>query len=122
MKQSYHANAITNLHIRSQIKESNLTNSSLAQKFSVSSNTISKWKNRNDLHDKSSAPHNIKYALNELEIALAISVRKSSWLALDQVWEMLLVGNPKISRSAVYRVFHRNNIEEMSEDLNAFLF
>jgi DNA-binding transcriptional regulator YiaG len=45
MKQEYHANAVTNLHIRKQIKESSLKDIELAEAFNTSIATISKWKN-----------------------------------------------------------------------------
>ena len=88
MKQVYHPTAVTNVHIRRQIKESSLTNFQLAQTFHTSPATISKWKNRETCQDKSSRPHKIVYALNELEESLVVSVRKTTWLPLDEVWEM----------------------------------
>jgi len=48
MKQEYHSNALTNLHIRKQIKESSSTNFELADMFNTSVTTISKWKNREE--------------------------------------------------------------------------
>jgi len=42
MQQVYHSNAVTNIHIRRQIKESYLTNFQLAQTFHTSPTTISK--------------------------------------------------------------------------------
>ena len=110
MQQVYHSNAVTNIHIRRQIKESSLTNIELAEKFDTSVATISKWRNRQELEDKSSRPCNIIYALNELEQGLAISIRKTTWLSLDEVWETLLSVNPNITRSSIYRTFCRNEI------------
>ena len=72
MQQVYHPNAVTNIHIRRQIKESSLTNVELAQTFHTSPATISKWKNRETCEDKSSRPHQIVYALNELEESLVV--------------------------------------------------
>jgi transposase-like protein len=115
MKQEYHSNAVTNLHIRSQIKESNLTNFELANKYNTSEVTISKWKNRKILADKSSRPDNINYALNDLEQALAISLRQTTWLPLDEVWEALLEVNPEITRSTVYRLFCRTEINKVPQ-------
>jgi len=46
MQQDYHSNAVTNIHIRRQIKESSLTNFQLAQTFHTSPATISKLENR----------------------------------------------------------------------------
>ncbi|SDD11612.1 hypothetical protein SAMN05216323_108617, partial [Williamwhitmania taraxaci] len=67
MKQEYHSNATTNLHMRLDINKSNLTNLMLANKFGISEPTVSKWKNRAIFEDKSSRPHTIHYALNDFE-------------------------------------------------------
>jgi len=115
MKQEYHSNAVTNLHIRSQIQESNLTNFELANKYNTSEVTISKWKNRKILADKSSRPDSINYALSDLEQALAISLRQATWLPLDEVWEALLEVNPEITRSSVYRLFCRTSINKVPQ-------
>jgi len=115
MKQEYHSNAVTNLHIRKQIKESSLTNFELANMFNTSVTTISKWKNREEPEDKSSCPHKIVYALNELEQALSISIRKTTWLPLDEVWESLLNVNPNITRSSIYRTFCKNEINKVPQ-------
>lgn len=77
MLQVYHPNAVTNIHIRQQIK--------------------------------------ITYALNELEENLVVSIRKTTWLSLDEVWEMLYVYNPQITRSSVYRTFCRNSVNKLPE-------
>jgi len=116
MKQVYHSNAVTNLHIRSEIKNSNLTNLELATKFNTSVATISKWKNREILTDNSSAPKGINYALSDVEQSLITSIRKTTWLPLDEVWEMMLEQNTSITRSSVYRTFCRNDINKMPQE------
>jgi hypothetical protein len=65
MKQEYHSNASTNVHVRLEISKSNLTNLELANKYNISEPTVSKWKNRENFEDKSSRPHTIHYALND---------------------------------------------------------
>ena len=69
MQQVYHSNATTNLNIRSQIQNNLDSNSVLANRFKVSEQTISKWKNRDFTKDASSKPLNIVYALSDLEKA-----------------------------------------------------
>ncbi len=115
MKQEYHSNAVTNLHIRTQIKESNLTNFELSIKYNTSEATISKWKNRKILADKSSRPDNISYTLGDIEQALGVSLRQTTWLPLDEVWEALLDVNPEITRSSVYRLFCRTAINKVPQ-------
>jgi len=116
MQQIYHFNATTNVNIRTQIQTNSVTNSELASRFNVSQQTVSKWKNRDFVEDVSCAPHNIKYALTALEKALAISLRSSTWLPIDEVWEALLEGNPAISRSSVYRCFVKENINNVPQE------
>jgi transposase-like protein len=113
MKQQYHSNASTNLHIRFDISKSNLTNYELANKYNISEPTVSKWKNRDNLEDKSSRPHKIHYSLNDIQKALIISIRRSTWLPLEEIFEMVLSTNPNISRSAVYRTFVNEKINKV---------
>jgi len=115
MKQAYHSNAVTNIHIRRQIKESSFTNFELAKTFNTSAATISKWKNRDEIEDVSSKPRKIVYALNDIEQSLAISIRQTTWLPLDEVWEMLLDMNQNITRSSVYRTFCRKEINKVPQ-------
>lgn len=113
MQQVYHANAKTNVHIRSQIKNSTASNLALAEQFGISEQTVSKWRNRDSPQDNSSKPLTIAYALSDLEKGLVISLRKSTWMSLDEVWEVLLVENDTISRSSVYRLLVKENINKL---------
>lgn len=111
MQQTYHSNATTNAHIRGLLQtDSSLSNQEIASKFNISLPTVSKWKNRNFTTDASCAPQNIVYALSDVEAALIVSIRCSTWFPLDEVFETLLHENPKITRSAVYRCFVKNKI------------
>lgn len=111
MKQSYHTNAVTNIHIRKSIQNcSSESISELAKRHNTTSETVSKWKNRNFTNDISSRPQNIEYGLNEVEMALACSLRKTTWMPLDEVFEALLEHNPAIKRGSVYNCLVRHKI------------
>lgn len=114
MQQIYHSNANTNVHIRSHI-QSNIssTNLELSIQFCTSIQTVAKWRKLDFTSDASCAPINIEYALNDIETALAISLRNSTWLSLDNVFETLLEQNQSISRSSVYRCFVKNEINKI---------
>ena len=116
MQQVYHSNATTNINIRTLLQNNYGTNSELASKFNISCQTVSKWKNRDFQQDSSCRPLNIQYALTDLEKAIAVSLRKSTWLPLDEVWEVLLESNPEISRSSVYRTFKNESINTVSQE------
>jgi transposase-like protein len=103
MKQIYHSNAMTNIHIRCEIKTSNLSINRLSAKYNVSKNTVLKWKDREKQHDQSSRPYTIYYSLAKIEQEVIKSVRKSTWLPLEEITEVAQQLNSSASRSAVYR-------------------
>ena len=110
MKQSYHSNSTTNVRLRSEINKSKFPYRVLASQYGVSENTVGKWKNRTEFEDKSSRPHTIKYALDELEMRIAIELRCLTWWSLDEITEAINPAEPEKIRSAVYRTFVRENI------------
>lgn len=115
--QIYHSNATTNIHIRQQIQSnSSISVKDLAEKHNISTQTVSKWKHRASLKDASCAPVNIKYALSDTERSLIIALRKSTWLPLDEIYEIILEQNPNISRSSVYRCLVKEHINKVPEE------
>lgn len=110
MKQENHSNAKTNVYYRTLIHNSNLTNKQLSKNYSVSKNTISKWKNRTVFEDKSSRPNKITYSLSHNEKLVLIHLRSATWWALDEIVELVYGENSNSKRSAVYRLFKSNNI------------
>ena len=90
MPQTYHANATTNVHIRSDIRKSDMRNAELARRYGVSENTVSKWRNRECQEDAISRPHNIQYAIYEVTEALIVSIRKSLWNSREDIADMVL--------------------------------
>lgn len=116
MQQVYHSNATTNINIRFQLQNNSDNNYDLALRFGISKQTVSKWKNRDFVKDCSSKPLNIQHALSDLEKALIISLRSSSWVSIDEVWENLLEINPRISRSSVYRCFVKEKINQIPQE------
>jgi len=113
----YHANAVTNIHLRSDIHGSNLKNFEIAEKFNISEATVSKWKNRENFEDKSSKPQKIHYAFSELQKAVIKQLRLLTWWSLDEITESVFPENPLSTRSAVYRVFVRENINKKPEEV-----
>lgn len=114
MQQIYHSNAKTNVNIRQQIQNKHsLTNEELSVQYGTSIQTISKWRNRDFTADLSCVPKNIAYALSNIETTLAVSLRRSTWFALDEIFETLLSQNATIARSAVYRCFVRHGINKV---------
>jgi transposase-like protein len=115
MKQVYHANATTNVRLRTEISSSSATNSELSNKYGVSLNTIRKWRNRDVFEDKSSRPSTVYYSLSELQMLIAIELRCLTWWSLDEITEALQPEDPTKIRSAVYRTFVRESINKVPE-------
>ena len=116
MSQIYHSNARTNVNNRQQIQKCFDTNKSLSARFNISEQTVCKWRNRDFAQDVSSRPKNIAYSLSELETGLIVSVRRCSWLPLDEVFELVLEQNSEISRSSVYRCLVKHQINKVPQE------
>lgn len=115
--QTYHQNAKTNQHIRLEIKNSSLSNGELCEKYGLNKNTISKWKKRKELEDKSSRPKIIHYKLSPTEQALITAQRKALWSSLDQLVDDLEEQLKKrISRDIVYQVLVREGINRKPKE------
>jgi transposase InsO family protein len=119
MKQSYHSQAKTNVHYRSEINKSDKPNKLLSEEYKVSANTIVKWKKRTVFEDKSSRPDTIAYSLSEIEQALLVHIRTTTWWALDEVTGLVFPTNINSKRSAVYRTFLRNEINTLPKEVKA---
>jgi len=60
---SYHKNAKTTVLMRRQIKESSELLEVLVKRLGLNKNTVFKWKNREDLEDRSCTPHKLNAVL-----------------------------------------------------------
>lgn len=124
MPQDYHSNAKTNSHLRQIIQQSSLTNVELSNQFGISEKTVSKWRNRDFLVDKSSRPLTITYALNEIEKEVIRVLRTLTWIALEDLVDIVSENIPNATRSNVYRTllaFDINTVpKEKKEQAKAF--
>lgn len=116
MHQKYHSNAKTNQHVRELIQSSILSYKDLADKFNVSVKTISKYKKRKFTHDKSARPHNIHYSLTDLQKEIILSVRRITWMDLDDLVDTVSPLIPLAKRSNVYRTLVSNKINKVPEE------
>ena len=95
-----HARARTTPLIRTEIRESELGVVALAEHYNITRGTASKWKNREDVQDRSHRPHKLSTTLSEGQEALVAEVRRLTLIPLD---DLLVVVrefiNPAVSRS-----------------------
>ena len=116
MSQGYHTNAKTNSHSREIIQQSSLSNIELSKRFEINEKTVSKWKNRTEVIDKSSRPHTIKRSLTDLERELIRVVRTLTWIELDDLVDSVLPSIPKANRSNVYRTLRDFDVNRVPEE------
>ena len=98
MSQRYHTNAKTNSHSREIIQHSSRTNQALSQCLLVSEKTISKWRNRAIVHDKSSRPQTIKRTLSALERAVIKVIRELTWMPLAALVDCVIETIPEAKK------------------------
>jgi transposase InsO family protein len=113
MSLTLHPLARTTPRTRAELKaeDSTLSNAALARLYGVTAPTARKWRNRDSVADLSHRPNKLHCTLTEAQEAVAMEVRRTLWLPLDDllvvVREFL---NPKVSRSGLSRCLSRHNL------------
>lgn len=109
----YHLNAKTNAHIRAEIRASELSNKQLSDLYGIQPNTVTKWRRRADVFDRSHAPKTKRYALTQDEQQAIIAARLDGFKGLDEVIAIVSKKfNKKFSRTTVYYLLKRNGINK----------
>jgi len=111
MKIRIHKLARTTPAIREEIRQSNLSERALAEKYGISRTTVRKWKQRQSVEDNSHRPHTIHTALSPLEEIFVVGLRRFLCLSLDDLHLTVQVFlHSNISRSALDRCLRRYGI------------
>jgi transposase len=78
----------------------------LAQRFSVSTETIRKWRKRGaqDCQDHSSRPHKLPWKATDEERAIVCALRQATGFPLDDLTFVVSHFLPHLNRDAVYRI------------------
>ncbi len=109
-----HSNATTNKKQRERIHLSPKSCRALAKEMAVSLGTIHRWKHRDSPEDKSCCPKNIKYAFNQGEQDMILSLRQKG-LPLDDLVDLVQQPLPEATRSSIYRLLKRNSVNRLSK-------
>ena len=111
-----HAQARTTPLLRTEIKASTASQSELASTYNISVATVRKWQGRDDPQDRSHRPHKLSTTLSPVQEALAVELRKTLLLPLD---DLLVVVrqfiNPQASRSGLQRCLQRHDVGQLRE-------
>jgi transposase len=78
----------------------------LAQRYSVSTETIRKWRKRGsaDCQDRSSRPHKLPWKASQEERAIVCALRRATGFPLDDLTFVVTHFLPHLNRDAVYRI------------------
>ncbi len=113
---SLHKQATTTPKVRAAIQASTEPAWIVADRYGVSEQTVWKWRNRDDVHDRSHTPHRLQTTLTPAQEAVAISLRRTLLLPLDDllavVREFL---NPNVSRSGLDRCLRRHGVSRLKD-------
>src|SRR3954468_4517548 len=101
-----HPKARTTPAVRAEIARSREPTGVLAQRYSVSTETIRKWRKRGpaDCRDHSSRPNKLPWKATEEERAIVCALRRAWGFPLDDLTFVVTRFLPHLNRDAVYRI------------------
>jgi transposase InsO family protein len=98
------------------MKEATGTLEELAERYNVSRATARKWKNREDVQDRSHRPHKLSTTLTPGQEAVVVELRRTLLLPLD---DLLVVTrefiNAAASRSGLDRCLRRHGVSQLRD-------
>ncbi len=101
-----HPNARTTPAVRAEIARSSERSGVLAERYSVSAETIRKWRKRGlaERQDRSSRPHKLPWKASEEERAVVCALRRATGFPLDDLTFVVRHFLPHLDRDNVYRI------------------
>ena len=112
---SVHPNARTTPAVRAEIARSSEPSGVLAQRYSVSTETIRKWRKRGPdaCQDRSARPHKLPWKASEEERAIVCALRRSTGFPLDDLTFVVTHFLPHLNRDAVYRILKAEGLNRL---------
>ncbi len=115
MGENIHHGARTTLAIRKEIQKSTKTTYALAKEYNVSRATIKKWRNRDSIYNQKPGPSPKSKHITEVEESAIVAFRVKTRLGLDDCLQAFKKQIPKLSRSALHRLFKRHRINKLPD-------
>jgi transposase InsO family protein len=110
-----HKNAATTPAIRRKIAQSDEAVAVLAMRYSISEDTVRKWKKRDSFEDRSHTAHRLQTTLTPAQEIVVVELRRMLLLPLDDLLaitrEFL---NPDVSRSGLSRCLRRHEVGSLN--------
>ncbi|MEM4368656.1 MAG: integrase core domain-containing protein [Candidatus Anstonellales archaeon] len=116
MEVRLHKKARTTLEIRKEIKESKESIYALAKKYNLHYYTVKKWKERENVLDKSSRPHKLNITLNKEQEDLILFERKQKKLSCEDIYCVLKDKIPNLYPVKVWRTVARAGLGTLPEE------
>src|SRR4028119_1512589 len=113
---SVHPNARTTPAVRAEIARSSEPSGVLAQRYSVSTETIRKWRKRGPdaCQDRSARPHKLPWKASEEERAIVCALRRATGFPLDDLTFVVTHFLPHLNRDAVYRILKAEGLNRLT--------
>ena len=111
-----HPMARTTPRTRAEIHDSPASVAELAQAYNISRSTARKWRNRDDLLDRSHKAHQLHTTLSPAQELIVMEIRRLCLLPLDDlvaVTKQFI--NADASRSGVSRLLRREGLSKLSD-------
>ncbi len=101
-----HPNARTTPAVRAEIARSGERSGVLAERYSVSTETIRKWRKRGlaERQDRSSRPHRLPWKASEEERAVVCELRRATGFPLEELTFVATHFLPHLGRDNVHRI------------------
>ena len=109
-----HPLARTTPRTRAEIGASSESAAVLSARYNISRATARKWKQREDVEDRSHRPHTLNTTLNPAQEVLVVELRRSLLLSLDDLVAVTREFiNPEVSRSGLDRCLRRHGVSNL---------
>jgi transposase InsO family protein len=115
MGQILHGSARTTQAIRRAIQHSQESLQSLAQRHGINPKTVAKWRKRTTAQDAAMGPKPASTVLSPEEEAAAVAFRQHTQLPLDDCLYALQASIPRLTRSALHRLFQRHGVSRLPD-------
>ncbi len=117
---SLHKQATTPPRIRAAIQASDEPAWVIAERYGISEQTVWKWRKRDSVHDRSHTAHKRQTTLTPAQEAVAVALRTTLLLPLDDLLAVLLAVvreflNPNVSRSGLDRCLRRHGVSRLQD-------
>jgi len=112
---SVHPNARTTPAVRAEMARSSEPTGVLARRYSVSTETLRKWRKRGPdaCQDRSARPHKLPWKATEEERAIVCALRRATGFPLDDLTFVITHFLPHLNRDAIYRILKAEGLNRL---------